>query len=786
MFTTNIIIAWRNFKKNKGFTALNIFGLATGMAVAIIILLWIQYEVKFDRFHPDLNRIYVAYNSDENNGKINVWNTTPKVMAKYIQQDFPEVQTTTRVNWEHNALLTVGDKRLKALGNPVDSTFFQTFQFPLIAGEPDQVLMQPNAIVITESLAYELFGDSSPIGKTIILHNEMPVQVSGIMKDLPENTSFRFRFLVPWAVFRTMGGDDEFWGNNSTTTYVLLKPGTNIDAFNKKLATLRKQYDSQSPNMETFLYPFSREYLFARFEDGKEAGGRIESIRLFGLIAAFVLLIACINFMNLSTARSEERAREVGIRKTMGAGRIKLITQFLGESMLLSIFSFLLAIALVWIISPVFNRIMGLSLELPFFNAVYWAVGLILVVITGFLAGSYPAFYLSGFRPVKVLKGKIHSGKTEFSARKVLVVLQFSIAIILITATIIVRNQINLAQQRNAGYNKDQLVYSFLEGDIEKNYSLIKRELLESGTAVSITKTGNPITENWSNTWGIGWEGRPATDKTLIDRFIADDKLVATTGLTLLQGRDFDLEKFPTDSSAVILNEAALKLMGFKNPIGQIIRDNDEDWHVIGVVKDFVVRSPFGNITPTVIFGANSWFNTMHVKLNPSRTTADNLKAMEGIFKKYNPSFPFEYHFVDEAYAQKFQNEKRTGKLAGWFAALTIIICCLGLFGLASYMAESRTKEIGIRKVLGASVSSITLHLSLGFVRLVIISFFIAAPIAWWVMHQWLQGFAYRIPIQVWMFVLAGITAVVIAFGTVGYQAIKAALANPIKSLRTE
>jgi putative ABC transport system permease protein len=786
MFTTNIIIAWRNLKKNKGFTALNIFGLATGMAVAIIILLWIQYEVKFDRFHPDLNRIYVAYNSDENNGKINVWNTTPKVMAKYIQQDFPEVQTTTRVNWEHNALLTVGDKRLKALGNPVDSTFFQTFQFPLIAGQPDQVLMQPNAIVITESLAYELFGDSTPIGKTVILHNEMPVQVSGIMKDLPENTSFRFRFLVPWAVFRTMGGDDEFWGNNSTTTYVLLKPGTNIDAFNKKLATLRKQYDSQSPNMETFLYPFSREYLFARFEDGKEAGGRIESIRLFGLIAAFVLLIACINFMNLSTARSEERAREVGIRKTMGAGRIKLITQFLGESMLLSVFSFLLAIALVWIILPVFNRIMGLSLELPFFNAVYWAVGLILVVITGFLAGSYPAFYLSGFRPVKVLKGKIHSGKTEFSARKVLVVLQFSIAIILITATIIVRNQINLAQQRNAGYNKDQLVYSFLEGDIEKNYSLIKRELLESGTAVSITKTGNPITENWSNTWGIGWEGRAATDKTLIDRFIADDKLVATTGLTLLQGRDFDLEKFPTDSSAVILNEAALKLMGFKNPIGQIIRDNDEDWHVIGVVKDFVVRSPFGNITPTVIFGANSWFNTMHIKLNPSRTTADNLKAMEGIFKKYNPSFPFEYHFVDEAYAQKFQNEKRTGKLAGWFAALTIIICCLGLFGLASYMAESRTKEIGIRKVLGASVSSITLHLSLGFVRLVIISFFIAAPIAWWVMHQWLQGFAYRIPIQVWMFVLAGITAVVIAFGTVGYQAIKAALANPIKSLRTE
>jgi ABC-type antimicrobial peptide transport system permease subunit len=786
MIRNFIKLGWRNLISNKGFTFLNILGLATGIAATAIILLWIDYEVRFDTFHKKVGRIFDTYNLDNNNGKWSAWNTTPKVMASVIQQDYSDVETTARVNWGNDALFSYGEKRIKATGNIVDSTFLNIFSFPLKKGQANQVLQGTNSIVITESLANEIFGKEEPVGKTVLINNEYNFIVTGILEDLPPNTQFKFKYLVPWAFARQMGDDDTFWGNNSTQTFVLLKNAVDSSAFNRKIRSLRKKYDSESPDMLTFLYPFSKSHLFGNFVNGKASGGRIEVIRMFGMIAAFVLIIACINFINLSTARSEKRAREVGIRKTVGASRVSIIMQFLGESMLISFLAFLVAMLIVYLALPWFNGLVGVQLKIDLFNHIFWIGAFGIIFFTGLLAGFYPAFYLSSFNPVFVLKGTFKKVNAVFTPRKVLVVMQFAFAISLIIATIIVKEQIKNAQNRNAGYNKNNLVYSFMEGDAEKNYGLIRQELIQSGIAVSVTKSNSPFTENWTNSWGIGWQGKPENEKTLVDRFYVDESLISTTGLKLVQGRDFDLKKYPTDSNAAIINKTALKLMNFKDPIGQSILDNGEDWHIIGVVEDFVVRSPFRPITPLIIFGAKGWFNVINVKFSQSKPVADNLAAMEKIFKKFNPEFPFNYQFVDEQYASKFNDEKRTETLAGLFAALAIIISCLGLFGLASYMAEVKTKEIGIRKVLGASVQGITYLLSVDFLKLVFVSFCIAAPMAWYAMHQWLQGYAYRISLHWWMFALAGILSLLIAFATVSFQAIRAALVNPIKSLRTE
>jgi putative ABC transport system permease protein len=779
-------IAWRNLARNKVFSFLNITGLSIGITATILILLWIVYEMSYDQFHEKKDRIYEVYNSDLNDGKMGVWNTTPKVMAKSIQQDYPEVEHTVRVNWPNPFLFTVGEKRIKATGHIVDSSFLEVFSFPLVKGNSKTALNGVNSVVITQSFAKKLFGDEDPIGKTVKVDNADNFTVTGVLKNLPDNTHFQVEYLMPWGYLKQKGWDDENWGNNSTLTYVMLKENSGLASIAPKIKTLRSKYDKESPKMETFLYPFSRSYLYSKFENGKEVGGRIDIIKMFGIIAAFILLIACINFMNLSTARSERRAKEVGIRKVVGAQKNSLIGQFLGESVLISFIACMLALVMVWISLPFFNELIGTKLVLDVTDKWFWICGVTIILFTGVLAGSYPALYLSAFKPVAVLKGTFQKVHALVTPRKVLVVLQFTFAIILIISTIIVRQQLQNAQERQTGYSKDNLVYSFMEGDAEKNYNLIKEELLSSGTAVSVTKTSAPLTEGWSNTWGFGWQGKPENDKTIVDRFCADDAIAKTAGFTILKGRDFDLKKYPTDSTAVLINESAVKLMKFKEPIGQIINDNGIDWHVVGVIKDFVLRSPFHPIEPMVIEGAKGWFNIIQIKFNNQQSTAKNLASAEAIFKKYNTEYPFNYQFVDEEYSKKFNNEKRTSKLAGLFAFLTIVISCLGLFGLASYMAENRIKEIGIRKVLGASVTGITGLLSKEFLKLVVISFFIAAPVAWYGMYKWLQEYPYRITIQWWVFVLAGLGAISIAFLTVSFQAVKAALANPIKSLRTE
>jgi ABC-type antimicrobial peptide transport system permease subunit len=677
-------------------------------------------------------------------------------------------------------------------GGIVDTGFFQMFTFPMLQGDPSTALNDPHSIVLTEKLAKSLFGNTDPIGKTIKLEDKDNFIVTGVLKDLPTNTRFYFEYLLPWSYIKYGDGQDLGWGDNSTSTYVMLKPNTSIIAAQQKVKGIKEKYSDEAKTLkwELFLYPLDRWRLYSSFTNGVEdAGGRSTFIKLFSIIAGFILLIACINFMNLSTARSEKRAKEVGIRKVVGAQKSSLISQFIGESILLAFLSGVVAILIVQISLPAYNRLTEKTLFINFGDISTWMAFLGFILLTGLLAGSYPAFFLSSFRPVKVLKGTFRKTNALITPRKALVVLQFTFAIVLIICTIIVKQQIDYARDRATGYDKDNLVYQFMTGDIPRNYTLIKNELLTSGVATSVTKTNSPLTERWSDGWGQSWEGKDPHDNTSFDRYLCDEGLGATAGLQFIQGRDFDLGKYPTDSTGLIINESSLKVMKFKNPLGQKVNDLGIDWHIVGVIKDFILTSPYEPTRPILICGAKSKFMTfavVQIKLNGKNPMAANLKGAAAIFKRYNPDYPFEYKFVDESYAQKFDNEQRQGVLAALFAGLSIFISCLGLFGLATYMAESRIKEIGVRKVLGASVAGITALLSKDFVRLVIISFIIAAPLAYWAMTKWLTDYTYRVPINGWIFALAGFLSVMIALLTVSYQSIRAAIASPAKSLRSE
>jgi ABC-type antimicrobial peptide transport system permease subunit len=785
---------FRNFLRNKGFSAINIIGLAIGMAAAILILLWIQDEQSYDKFHGNKDRIYEVWNRVPMDGKVITWNTVSALAARAIEKDLPEVERTVRVeaNKTNNLLFSVGDKKILKSGLIVDTGFLQMFSFPLLKGNPSNALNDVHSVILTEKTAKSLFGEEDAMGKIIKIDNRDNFTVTGILKNIPTNTRFDFEYLLPWSSLKYKEGQDFGWGDNSTPTYVLLKPNASFASVIPKIKGIKQKYSDEAKaiNWEFFMYPLDRWRLHSSFTNGVEDnGGRSTFVKIFGIIACLILLIACINFMNLSTARSEKRAKEVGIRKVVGARKSSLIFQFIGESVFIAFLAGMIALIFVQICLPAYNQLTDKQLFINFGNASTWIALIGFILFTGLLAGSYPAFFLSSFQPVKVLKGTFKKANGLVTPRKVLVVLQFTFAIVLIISTIIVKQQIDYASERETGYNKENLVYHFMTGDIPKNYTLIKNELLQSGIAKSVTRTNSPLTERWSNGWGQNWQGKNPDDKTPFDRYLSDEGLGVTAGLQFVQGRDFDLKQFPTDSTGLIINESALKVMKFKDPIGKIVGDLGIDWHIVGVIKDFILTSPYEPTRPILICGAKSSFMTFQViqmKLNGNRSTADNLEKIEAIFKKYNPEYPFEYKFVDEVYAKKFDNEKRQGTLAALFAGLTIFISCLGLFGLATYMAENRIREIGVRKVMGASITSITTLLSKDFVKLVIISFLIAAPLSYWAMYKWLQDYAYRISIQWWVFAIACIVSVTIAILTVSYQSIRAALANPVDSLKGE
>lgn len=785
MLKSYLKIAFRNLQKNKGFTAINIVGLAIGMAAAILIMLWVKSEFTYDRFYSKTDQIYAVGIKDVWGGEVVEHFYTPKPMAAALKTDFPEINNVARVNKGTGFLLTRGEIKLsKEQGVFVDSTFLKIFDYKVLAGNPVEALKKPNQIVLTKSFADRLFGQDDPLNQTIKLDSTQISTVSAIIEDIPDNSFMKgTTYLVPWTLMEKIGYSDDYWGNNSIQTYIELDKNVNIDQFQKNIkGFLQKHTENKAEN---FIEPIADKWLYSNYtEMGKPTSSRIGMVRSFIAIACFILIIACINFMNLSTAQSEKRAKEVGVRKVVGANKGLLIYQFLIESILIACIAGILALLITMLALPYFGLLISRTLTMPYTDIPFWSVFIIFVLFTGILSGSYPAFYLSSFIPVKVLKGKLLHAQRNFNPRKVLVIAQFCIAIILIVTTITIQKQIKYAQNREIGYNKDRLINIIDQGKIGKNKLLIKNALISSGIASHVSRTSSPLTENWSNN-SMNWDGKPKDNNTMFTRFGVDDNLVNTAGLKLIAGRDFDLSKFPTDSSAMIINESAAKVFNFDDPIGKTIVDG-RDWHIIGVIKDFVQESPFNPVTPLVIQGAFAGTTITNIRLRDHIETQDALVRMEKIFKEYNPEYPFEYAFVDANYAEKFKDFNQLGKLSSLFALLTIFISCLGLYGLTAFMAETRTKEIGVRKVLGASIISITKMLSREFLIMVLLSCLIAFPIAYYISDDMLSSYTYRIRITWDIFLIAGSGAFVLTLLTVSYQSIKATMLNPVKSLKDE
>ena len=779
-------IAIRNLYRNKGFSIINISGLAIGMASALLILLWIQNQLSFDRWYTKTDRLYKIYSRDRIEGKPYAWENTSSLLTPVLKKDLAAVEDVAR--WRSiTFLVSVGETHINNKGAFTDSGFLRLFDFPLISGDAAHALDAPKDIVLTQRMARALFGDKDPIGKTVRIDSNADFTVTAVLKDPPANTSFDFNYLLPWSFRQQLGGDDTDWGNTSVWTFALLKPGATQAGFDNGIKDIVFDRSDHRETTRLFSQPMNRLYLYSRSENGQLVGDRIKVVQLFMVIAGFILLIACINFMNLSTARSERRAREVGIRKVVGAVKSYLVVQFIGESILIAILAFGLALFITQFALDPFNQLIGRQLTIDYGNPRWWAFAFGFVLFNGLLAGSYPAFYLSSFQPVKVLKGTFRKVDALVSSRKALVVLQFTFSITLIICTLVIRRQIEYAQNRNAGYDRHNLVYTLTKGDIPQHYQAIRNDLLGSGAAASVSESYSPITQHWSDGWGYTWDGANEEAKRIdFVYFGSDVDFVKTMGASLIAGRDIDVYNYPTDTMALLLNETAVKLMGVKDPIGLNVLRDGQTMHVVGVIKDFILESPFTRIAPMMIQGPRERFQVIHIKLNPAQPVIADLDKTQQILRRYNPRYPPELIFADADYANKFQDEQQISKLAGLFAGLTIFISCLGLFALATYMAENRIREIGVRKVLGASVSGITVMLAKDFVWLVLAAFVIATPFAWFAMRQWLDGYDYHTPIGFGVFALSGGMALFIAIATVSYQSIRAALSNPAKSLRTE
>ena len=777
-------IILRNLRRGGIYSAINIGGLIIGMAAAILILAWIYHEWSYDRFHAKEKQLYVTYNRAVFDGALTCWNNTPMILGPTLKADYPEIAGVARVR-NGTLLYASEDSRFKIQTSFTDPDFLTMFDFPM-QGNRENALNDPYSVILTEKVAIRLFGKEDPIGKTLKIENQYSVTVTGVMKDLPGNTRFSFEVLLPFEFVKILGMYNENWFSNSLRTYVELHPGARLDLVNESICGITKAHTNNESETEVFLYPLSREHLYSKFENGVPVGGMIETIRMFGFIAGLILLIACINFMNMSTARTAKRAKEVGVRKVLGGKRLSLIGQFMGEATMTACIAGVAAIILALTILPIFNTLMEEQITLDLTNGRFWLAGLGFILLTSLLAGSYPAFYLSSFPPIKVLKGIFKNNRGMVSSRKVLVVVQFTVASALIVSTLVIHRQISYSLGRDTGYNKERLIYVSFDGDIDKNYALIKQELINSGTAEAVTKTMSPITTNFWNTSGVYWKGNWNEDKIIFNLTFTDADWTKTVGTKIIDGRDIDIHTYATDSTALLLNEAAVQVMGLENPIGQTIHSQGIDWHVVGVVKDFIYYSPYDPVAPMLIGGPAMTFQTMHIKLSSHNRMADNLAQTEQIFRQYNPAYPFEYKFVDEEYARRFGKEQRTGTLVTWFGGLTIFISCMGLFALVAYMAETRRKEIGIRKVLGASVSSVIFLLSKEFLILVLISVAVASPIAWWTMNKWLSNYAYHTDIPWWLFVIVGFISLCIALLTVGFQALRAATINPVEAIKSE
>jgi ABC-type antimicrobial peptide transport system permease subunit len=791
MLRSYLKVAIRNLKKGKLYSVINIAGLSIGMAVTIIIALWVWDELSFDKYHKNYNRIGQLWQFVKFDLEKASYNSVPIPLAEEFRTKYPDIKSASVTTYNRTTVLGSGDKKVSRTGMYTEPGFPEMMTIKMLSGTRDG-LKDINSILLSESLAKTLFGRENPVDKVVRLDNKANVKVGGVYEDLPDNTSFSdVFFLAPWKLFTSLDSyakhASDQWDENSFQIFVQLKEGADFDKVSSAIRDIRiKRDDPPAYKPEFFIHPMSRWHLHGDFTNGENTGGLIQHVRLFGIAGIFVLLLACINFMNLSTARSEKRAKEVGIRKTIGSVRRQLLYQFFSESVLISFIAFIVCLLLVQIALPFFNQVADKEMILPWTNIYFWLLALGFCLLTGLIAGSYPALYLSSFQPIKVLKGTFKTGRLASWPRKALVVFQFTVSITLIIGAVVVFRQVMHAKDRSAGYNRDGLIeVNMMTPEIRKNYEALRTELLSSGYIKNIARSMGSVTVDYGGTTAVSWRGKtPETKPLLISNRITHD-YGKTIGWSLLTGRDFS-EAFSTDTSAIILNQSAVQLMGFKEPLNENVKLSGKDYRVIGVVADMIKFSPFDHVKPSLFIVDHNSTNVINIRIGSQISASNALAKMESVFKKYNPAAPFEFKFVDEEYAAKFSNEVKIGKLAGFFAALAIFISCLGLFGLASFVAEQRTKEIGVRRVLGATMLNVWKLLSKDFVLLVFISMFIASPIAYYFMHGWLENYRYRINISWWVFALTGIGALLLTVVMVSFQAIKAAIANPVKSLRTE
>ncbi|GAB2586739.1 ABC transporter permease [Spirosoma areae] len=792
MFRNYLKIALRNLAKNKVYSAINILGLAVGMAVAMLIGLWIYDELSFNKFHRNYDRLAQLYINQTFNGETGTGPAVSIPSATEIKTKYaPSFKHVSLASWSYNHLLVNGEKKINKEGMYAEPAFPEMLSLNMLKGSYATALNQPASILLSESVAKTLFGDADPISKIIRIDTKTDVKVTGVFADLPFNSGlYDVKFYLPWSAYladqKWVNESQQQWSNHSFQCFAQIADKASMASVSGRIRDVEKKHTSAQENPEYFLHPMSNWHLYSEFKEGKNVGGRIQFVWLFGIIGVFVLLLACINFMNLSTARSEKRAKEVGVRKAVGSLRRQLIMQFLSESMLVVFFALALSLLLVLLSLTAFNELSGKEVSIPYQAPLFWALLIGFSLLTGLLSGSYPALYLSSFNPLMVLKGTFKVGRWAALPRKVLVVIQFTVSITLIIGTIIVFQQIQHAKNRPVNYDRTGLLQLGVGPALAGKYNVLRDELLKTGAVYDMSQSSSPTTGVWSNQIGFEWEGKDPKSIPLFGIIGCTPEFGRSIGWKIIEGRDFS-RNYSTDTAAFVLNESAVKLTGLKNIVGKIIRYNGRPRQVVGVVKDMVMESPYTPIKPTIFAVDYEWAsNLINIKLKPTVPVADALKKVEAVFKKYNPDSPFDFKFTDDEYDAKFRAEERVGKLARIFAVLAIFISCLGLFGLASFVAEQRIKEIGVRKVMGASVFSLWGLLSKDFVRLVLISFLIATPIAWYFLNDWLLQYEYHTTISWWIFALSGIGATLITLLTVSYQAVRAALMNPVKSLRSE
>ena len=794
MIKNYLKITLRNLRRNKVYSLINITGLSVGMAVAIVIGLWIWDELSFNKYHEQYDDIAMIKQTLTNNGEITTQSAVPYPLADELRSKYGK-------NFKHVVLhsgssehiLSYGQKKLMKTGIFMEPAGPEMLTLKMLKGSRT-ALKNLSSVMISASAAKAYFGDADPVNKAMKIDNRLDVQVAAVYEDLPKNSSMAgLQFISSWQLFfnneEWIRTAEDPWRPNAFNIWVQLAPQADIAKVSAiikdaKLKNVNPELAKKKPAI--FLLAMNKWYLYSEFKNGVNVGGRIKYVWLFGIIGVFVLLLACINFMNLSTARSEKRAKEVGIRKAIGSLRSQLVQQFYVESLVLVFLSFIISIALVILVLPFFNEVAAKKMAIPFVNPWFWLMGIVFSLLTGILAGSYPAFYLSSFEPVKILKGTFKLGNWAAVPRRVLVVVQFSVSVTMIIGTLIVFKQIQFTKNRPIGFAQDALIaLPMITPDIHNHFAAVKNELLKTGSVVSLAQSASPLTGIWSSTSGIDWQGK---DPNLAVDFL-DESVSAeygkTIGWKMASGRDFSKDVL-SDSTAMILNESAVKFMGLKDPVGKIVTWFGDKLTVVGVSKDMVMQSPYEPVRPTFFVLSADPPSFIIAKLDPKKNAHTSLATIEKVFKTFNPSQPFSYHFVNEEYAKKFDNEERIGRIAGFFAALAIFISCLGLFGMASFISEQRTREIGVRKVLGASVFNIWHLLSKDFVVLVIISLLIAMPVSYYFMQDWLQNYAYHTNLSWWIFAASAIGALSITLITVSYQAIKAGIMNPVKSIRTE